>query len=287
MSTLIKIRRQLHSVENIKKITRAMEMVAASRLRRAQAKAETSRPYFLKLKEILSQFASITHDFTHPLMEKRNVKKIGFIVIAADRGLCGAYNQNIFSATEKFLKNYSTEDVKLILFGRKAIEYFSSKKWNIETQISDWGGKITFHQIEEFTQHLIDQYLSGKLDEIWLIYTDYINIASRKVTIDKLLNIEFDPSSIKNHKKATSYIFEPSSQEILAEILPHYCITKVQSALSEAYASELGARIFSMRAAAKNAEEMIEKLTLTRNKLRQSNITRELLEITACVENLK
>lgn len=287
MATLREIRRQLHSVKNIEKITQAMEMVAASRLRRAQIKAEMSRPYFFKLKELLYRLISMASDLIHPLIQQREEKKIGLVVIAADRGLCGAYNQNIFSATERFLQNYNLEQVELILFGRKAIDYFSRKQWKIQKKILGWGGKITYQQVEELTQDLINQYLNLKTDAIWLIYTHYINLASRKVLINKLLSIDINEETIGEKSSLFNYIFEPDALKIFTEILPRYCFAKVQSALNEAYASELAARIFSMRAATKNAEEMIEKLTLIRNKVRQAGITRDLLEITACVESLK
>ncbi len=285
MATIREIRRKLQSVHNIQKITQAMEMVAASRLRRAQAKAEMSRPYAIKLRAILDNIMSTSDELTHPLINKREVKKIGLVIIAGDRGLCGAYNQTVFSTAEKMLKNYHPKQIELILVGRKTIEYFSGKKWQIGETIPEWGGKITYPQIEAFTYHLINQYLGANLDEIWLIYTHYMSIVSRKIMIEKLLNI--DHSKSESNRKVTNYIFEPNASEIFAEILPHYCITKVQSALNEAYASELGARIFSMRAATKNAKEMIEKLTLVRNKVRQTGITRELIEVTSGMENLK
>jgi F-type H+-transporting ATPase subunit gamma len=285
MATLREIRRQLHSVENIKKITQAMEMVAASRLRKAQAKAEMSRRYSRKLQEILHQLVMVARDFEHPLVEERRVKKRGFVVVAGDRGLCGGYNQMVFSTTEKLLKQYHPEQVELILIGRKAIDYFSGKKWKIGEKIPEWGGKIHYPEIEKFTQHLIHQYLVGKLDEVWLIYTHFINVAARKVVVEKLLNIE--RGQLEEKITPPSYILEPDAEHIFAEILPRYCATKIQSALNEAYASELSARIFSMRAATKNAEEMIISLTLIRNKIRQTGITRELIEITSCVESLK
>lgn len=283
MATLREIRRKLHSVANIEKITQAMEMVAASRLRKAQVKAEMSRPYARKLKEILDKLIAVATEFEHPLVTQREVKKICLIVIAGDRGLCGAYNNTVFSTAEKMLKKYQSEDVDLIPFGRKAADYFSGKKWKIRDKITDWGGKISYLQIETFTKDLIQQYLKEEIDEVWLIYTHYINIASRQVIVEKLLNID----TPKTDKTGSSgYIFEPDASEIFAEILPRYCISKVQTALHEAYASELAARIFSMRAATKNAEEMIEKLTLVRNKLRQSSITRELIELTSGAESL-
>lgn len=261
-----------------------MEMVAASRLRRAQAKAEKARPYAQKLHAILNNLIAVAEDLKSPLIMKREVKRTGFVIIAGDRGLCGSYNHLIFATAEKLLKNYSPEQVELIPVGRKAIDYFAWKKWPIGMKVSDWGGKISYVEIEAFTKNLIQQFLEGHLDEIWLIYTHFINVATRKILVEKLLNIE-NPGADK--KSAPSYIFEPQPAEIFAAILPHFCVTKVQSALSEAYASELGARIFSMRSATKNAEEMMIKLTLLRNKVRQAGITGELIEITSGAESLK
>lgn len=288
MATLREIRRQLRSVHNIQKITQAMEMVAASRLRKAQDKAEKARPYYRKLREILDHLILFTPEFVHPLTVQRKVKKQCFVVIAGDKGLCGGYNQAVFSNTEKFLRNLPPETVELIVFGRKTADHFANRKWKIRDKKVGWGGKISFKEIEAFTQDLMQAFLTGEYDEVWLVYTHYINVATREVKIEKLLNIE---TSVQEKEKASSstssYIFEPDVSSVFTELLPRYCLIKVQSALNESYASELGARIFSMRAATKNAEEMINRLTLTRNKLRQSGITKELIEITSGAESLK
>jgi len=287
MATLREIRRKLASVHNIQKITQAMEMVAASRLRRAQSKAEQSRPYFLKLQEILQQLITASTDFKHPLIEGREAKKTGIVIISGDRGLCGGYNNTIFTTSEKLLTKYNPSQVELIVIGRKGVDYFSGKKWKIGSKIVEWGGKITYRQVEDLANNLMNQFLNKELDEIWIVYTQYISISARKVMVEKLLNIDVKQSEGEKKKRTLNYIFEPNMEEIFSQLLPRYCTSKIQSALHESYASELAARIFSMRAATKNAEEMIEKLTLVRNKVRQSGITRELLEITACVESLK
>jgi len=283
MATLRDIRRKIQSVGNIKKITEAMELVAASRLRKAQAKAESSRPYAMKLKEILDRLIAASDELQHPLISSREVKKTGLVIIAGDRGLCGGYNHSVFSKAEKFLQKYQTDQVELIPVGRKTIDYFQLKKWTVSTKLEEWGGKITYHQIEEFTQILMDYYLSGQLDEIWVVYTHFINLGLREVRLEKFLNIDTTPST----QSKSNYIYEPDAPTIFAEILPRYCITKIQSALNDAYASELSARISSMRTATQNAEEMIEKLTRIRNKVRQSGITRELIEITSGAESLR
>ena len=285
MATIREIRRKLQTIGNIQKTTQAMELVAASRLRKAQSKAEMARPYSNKLKSILGRLIISSDVVEHALIEERQVKKIAYVVIAADRGLCGAYNHAVFSFTEKQLKKRDAASVVVLPFGRKTIEYFKRRPWKVEEAKGDWGGKITFAEIEAYSKMLIRQYLSGKYDEVWLIYTHYINITSREVRVQKLLNIDAEQQERSGYVE--SYIFEPNVQDLLGEILPHFVISQVQTALYEAYASELGARIFSMRAATKNAEELKEKLTLVRNKLRQSSITKELIEITSGAESTK
>lgn len=281
MSNLRDIRRRLKSVENIKKITDAMERVAAARLRRAQSLVEESRPYIVKMREILANLAS--GDFKHPLMDQREVKKTGLIVIAADRGLSGSHNSNILQAADKFLKNYTPENLELILIGRKCFEYFQQRRWPIKYQLADWGGKISFHDIKALSNQLIHWYLEHEFDEIWIIYTHFISIAHRQVLTEKFLNIGPPKEAKKTDKKAvySNYIFEPSPEAIFAELLPRYCLTIIQTSLYESYVSELAARIMAMQIASKNSEEMIENLTLVRNRVRQESITREMLEISA------
>jgi F-type H+-transporting ATPase subunit gamma len=278
MTTLRDIRRRLKTVQNIKKITDAMERVAAARLRRAQMLAEQSRPYSAKLREIVEKLATIG-DLSDPLFEKRKVHKSALIVVAADKGLSGSYNATILSAADKFLKSYTPQNMDLILFGRKAKEHYQNTKWPIASTITDWAGKITWQEIQQFSQQTVGQFLSGQYDEISLIYTHYASIARREVVVKKFLNIE--KPAVSSPGSILGYIFEPSSSEILHNMLPQYCAIRIQEALHEAYASELGARIMAMQMASKNSDEMMESLTLIRNKVRQEGITREMIEISA------
>lgn len=277
MTNLRDIRQRLRSVENVKKITDAMERVAAALLRRAQAKAEQSRPYVLKMKEMLEHLAS--SDASHPLFTQREVKKTALIVISSDKGLTGAYNSNIFSEADKFLKKYQSNQLDLILFGRKAIDYYKSKPWPTVYKRMEWGGKIELEEITQFSKDQVEAFLSGKYDEIWMIYTHYISIMRKKVTLEKFLNI----GKLQTEKKTVNYIFEPEPEEIYAELLPRYCLTRFQTALNEAYASELASRIVAMQTASKNSENMIESLTLLKNRLRQESITKEIIEISSTV----
>lgn len=283
MNTLREIRRRIKSVENIEKITQAMELVAASRLRKAQGKMEAARPYAVELQEIFNRLLSTLSDLKHPLTTARDVKKTGLVIIAGDRGLCGAYNQSVFNAADKFLKKYDAHDVELIPVGRKPLDYFQMKKWKIALQLQEWGGKITYPQIKEFTQSLINAYLNEQLDEIWLVYTHFINMTTKEIRLKKLLPIDTSsPAPVKG-----DYIMEPDPATLFDEILPYYCTMHVQAALNDSYTAELAARVSSMRAATKNAKKKIEELTLTRNKVRQSGITKELIEITSGAESLR
>ncbi len=281
MSTLREIRRRLKSVENVKKITDAMERVAGARLRRAQISLENSRPYALKMREMVEHLASST-EFIHPLFEKRAVKKTALIVISADKGLSGSYNSKILNSAEKFLQNYSKETIDLFLFGKKAIDYFQRRNWPIESKITNWAGKITLKEITTFSSQVIDDYSLGKYDEVWLIYTNYISISTRKIVMKKFLN--FEKVETEKLTKVPDYIYEPSANEILSKLLPLYCSIGLQEALFEAYASELGARIMAMQMASKNSEEVMESLTILRNKMRQEGITREMIEIASGVQ---
>lgn len=306
-SSLRDIRRRLHSVENIKKITLTMERIAVARLRHAQTKAEQSRPYISKLKQILRKVAAT--GITHPLFDQRKVKKTGVVIFSADRGLSGSYNSTIFSAADSYLKKFKPDEVELILIGRKAVEHYKHRHWKIRQQLVHWTETASFHDVSIFSNQLVNLFLSHELDEVWLIYTHFISILRRQVVIEKFLNIgktEFDSNGNKIETEPTAttqkrgvsskesakklslnYIFEPSPEEILTEILPRYCITHVQTALFEAYASELGARIVAMQTASKNSDDMITRLTLIKNKTRQRDITREMIEITTGAEGLK
>ncbi len=277
MSTLREIRRRLKSVENVKKITDAMERVAGARLRRAQMALENSRPYANKMREMVEHLAAAS-ECTHPLFEKRPVKHSALIVVSADKGLSGSYNSKVLEAADSFLKNHTKETIDLYLFGKKGIDYFQRRHWNIESKVTNYGGKISLDEIIHFSNRVIEKYINGQYDEVWLIYTSYVSISRREVVIKKFLNLE---KSQTKSTKVPNYIFEPSSTEILSELLPLYCSVCMRDALYEAYASELGARIMAMQMASKNSQEVMHNLTMIRNKMRQEGITREMIEISS------
>ena len=282
MNSLREIKRRLHSIQNIKKITDTMERVAAARLKLAIARVEKIRPYLTKLQQILE--IVIANCSNHPLLEKRTVNKRCIIILGADRGLTGAYHTNLFTKTDQFLKNYPKEELELILIGRKAIEYYQHKSWNIALKIMQWPIPLMFEESKTFFNSILEQFLQKNFDEIWVSYTHYLGMMQRKVMIFNLLEVSF---SEKKRSAAINYLFEPTAEEILPRLLPKYWLTKLQQALSEAYASELSARVMAMQAASKNSEEMITDLTLVKNKTRQQEITKEMIEIISGVEAFK
>jgi F-type H+-transporting ATPase subunit gamma len=275
VTTLREIRRRLQSVGNVEKITKAMERVAAAKLKKAQEHVERARPYAAKIKEVIENLVS--SDISNPLFEKRNVKKTGVVIFAPDKGLCGSYASQLLAKADHFLSHYKKNQAALVLIGKKAIENYAKKGWEILLEKEGWGGKITLSEIQSLTDLLVDQFLKHQLDEVWLIYTEYITVFNRKVVIEKFLNI--DKPTAKTAVK--NYIFEPNQEEIINALLPRFCLTRIQAGLHEAYASELAARIVAMRMASKNSEEMIEKLTVVLNKARQTSITRQMIEISS------
>jgi F-type H+-transporting ATPase subunit gamma len=261
-----------------------MEMVAAAKLRKAQSQLEASRPYAEKMKELLKNLSGVAGQFHHPLFEKREVKAIALVILASDRGFCGSFNSNIIRRAEAFLEEYQDKKVILVCVGKKGFQYFRKKSWEIREQYLNLGGNLVRSRTKEITNHLVNLFLYQEVDEIYLLYTKFFSAMTHRVVLEKFLNIEGEEKETKIY---TDYIFEPAPEKIFESLLPTYCFTRIQMALAESFASEHGARMISMGAATENAEEMIEHLTLQRNKTRQASITKEMLEIVSGAEALK
>lgn len=286
MTTLRDIRKRLHSVQNIQQLTKAMEMIAASHLHYAQFKVHHAQRYFSELQQILKKLDFKSIEFTPPLIKQREGKKMGVVVIAGKMGLCGSYNQDIFRTTNKFLNSLKENQVELFVVGRKTIDYYKHRAWPIRSTFAPTDERENSAEVKAFANQLVHSYLNGDFDEIWVVYTHYINLMSRKVVIEKLLSI--DVSSFEKEKdQSLDYLFEPNPEEIYHTLLLDYCLAKFQLFFNEAYVSELSARIFAMKTATNNANEMIEKLTIIRNRVRQAGITKEMLEISSGAESLK
>jgi F-type H+-transporting ATPase subunit gamma len=285
MRGIKEIRRRIRSVESTKQITKAMEMVSAAYLRRAQSLVEAARPYSEKLKEILNSLAGAS-DISHPLFEQREVKTTAIALLTSDRGLCGSYNQNVIRATDLILSDYSKDNVKLIVVGKRANDYYKRRDWERRSIHLGFAGKMDFLRTQEIAGEITDVFLSGEVDQVKLVYTRFVSMVTYRVTVEDFLPIS-KPETDVGAAVAQDYIYEPDSASIYAAILPRYTQNRVYMAFAEALASEHGARMMAMGNATQNAEEMIDNLTLLRNKLRQASITSELLEIVSGAEALK
>ncbi len=285
MQALREIRRRIRSVQNTQQITKAMQMVAAAKLKKAEAKTISARPYAQKLERMLENLSRSTGLVTHPLFERREkTEKKALILVTSERGLCGSYNANILREAGKFLRDSDPKKTVLVIVGKKGYRYFLKKEWEIRHKYLDLDGRLDLSLVKMITGDLTQLFLKKEVDQVFLLYTRFVNPISYKIVLEKFLNIE--PRE-KAERAEIDYIFEPSSEEIFDALLPRYCMNVIQKVLLESFASEQGSRMTAMRAATENAEEVIENLTLIRNKIRQTSITREMLEIASGAEALK
>lgn len=281
-------KRRIRSVQSTQKITKAMKMVAAAKLRRAQEAAEDSRPYTETLQGTLARLAGLSVDVEHPLLKKRaEVSKVGYIVVTADRGLCGGYNTNIIRAcTDDIAADERNPAKGIIAVGRKARDFFR-KRGGLEAEFVNLGDKISYADAREIAQYVINAYENEEFDEINIVYAKFVNALRQVPTIVKLLPIEPPEASASEEKFNVEYIYEPSAEEILVTLLPRYVGSQIYHAMLEGKASEHGARMTAMGNASDNAGEIIDSLTLKMNKVRQAAITDEILDIVGGAEALK
>ncbi len=281
------IKQRIRGVTNIQQITRAMEMVAASRLRRAEARIIAARPYNDKMTGLLNYLATTSVGKTHPLLKPRDVKKIRILLITSDKGLCGAYNTNIIQQTLRFIRQNPNKDIRLVLIGRKGKTFFSRRKYKIEKNIPDDVERIGEEQIVGLAGQFIADYEAGTCDQVQIFFTKFVTIMRCVPASIKLLPVEtVATEEAKKVASQTDYIFEPSAEEIFSKLSPRYVESSIRCALWESLASEFSARRVAMIAASENAEEMISELTRSYNRARQEAITRELLEIVSGAEAL-
>lgn len=272
------IKRRIKSVTSTQQITKAMKMVAAAKLRRAQERAEQAKPYAEKLAEVLASIAKSTTDVNHPMLEKRAVKKTGYIVIAADRGLSGGYNSNVIrKAVAAMSRHQSQDEFAVFAVGRKAVDYFKKREYPLVGEITGVKDYPTFVDIKSITTAAVGMYAEGLLDEIYLVYNEFMSAISQ-VPKEQLL-LPLDNVSSNEQTISADYIYDPSAAEVLNELLPKYAETLIYNAILNAKASEFGATMTAMGSATDNAEEMIKDLSLKYNRARQAAITQEISEI--------
>ncbi len=283
MPSIQDLRRRIRSVSSTQQITRAMEMVSAAKLRRAQIRLTQARPYAEKAEEILKNLSGAAAGVSHPLLEVRPVRKTTLAVFTSDRGLCGSFNSNIIRRAETFLKDYNFDNCELVLVGKKGFDYYKRRKWTIRKTFADFGGNLQLAKARVLANDLMCAYENKETDQVFLLYTHFVSTTTYRVTLSLFLPLVPE----KKEGITGDYIFEPSPAEIFEQLIPRFCLTRIVLALAESFASENGSRMISMGAATKNAGEMIENLTLVRNKVRQAGITKEILEIVSGAEALQ
>jgi len=270
------IRRRIGAVKNIKQITRAMQFVAASKLRRAQDATLSARPYSEKIDEVLADLAAVLGPEDHPLLTQRAEGKRLVVLITTDRGLAGPLNTN----TVRFAAREITEhpgDMAVVTVGRKGRDAMRRSRVPMEAHFAGFGDRPTFADVLPLARLLTDDYLSGDYNRIDIIYSRFISTLAQKPVMDQLLPVE--PASDTEGIPGNQFIFEPNPGAVLEQLVPRYVATRIFQAVLEAKASEESSRMVAMKNATENAEELIDDLTLSYNKVRQSNITREMIEI--------
>ena len=267
------IRRRIRSVRNMQQITKAMKMVSAAKLRKAQQKLNAARPYAHQLQGVLERLSQVPGDTVHPLLIKRPVQRVVYVVITSDRGLCGGYNANLIRKTAGLIAE-TQQEVKLVTVGRKGRDFFRRGKIGFLAEFVALGDEPSFNQAKEIAQEVVRLYEQGEADEVYLMYTEFVSAINARPTQIKLLPIE-KPEG----KQGKEYIFEPSPDQILASLLPKYVETQIFRSILEGKASEQGARMTAMSSATDNAKDMIDRLSLVMNRARQAAITKEISEI--------
>jgi F-type H+-transporting ATPase subunit gamma len=281
VATLAEIRRRIASLKNTQQITKAMEAVAASKLRRAQARAQEARPYADRMAEVLGEVASRVSEFRHPFLTEREVRNRIVILISADRGLAGGLNVNMFRAVFNYMRQ--GPKTSLVTIGRKGRDYFRRLGVPVLAEVSNIGDRPELKDILPVITVAIDEYMEGKADEVALGYTGFVSVTRLEPRVVRLI-----PVRIPERKESArgDYLYEPEPEEVFASLLPRYVEALVYAAVLDNLASEQSARMVAMRNATKNAGELIDDLTLERNKVRQATITKELMEIVGGAEAL-
>jgi F-type H+-transporting ATPase subunit gamma len=284
MASLRDIRKRIASVKNTQKITKAMKMVAAAKLRRAEEAIKAGRPFSEKMREVMMSLAARTQ--AHQMLESRPPQKALLILVTADRGLCGAFNTNLQRRTEAFLKEMKAKNVQvdLLTVGRKGNDYFRRRQVTIVEKFNNVMNSISYDLAGRIVSIVTEKFLAGEYQEVYVMYNSFRSAVTQIMTLRKLLPIAPDEEGWKPRR---AYLYEPSEEELLQELLPRYVQVQVFTGLLDSVASEHGARMSAMEAATTNAGEMIQKLTLKLNRKRQESITTELMEIVGGAEALK
>jgi F-type H+-transporting ATPase subunit gamma len=277
MANIRDIRRRINSAKNIQQITRAMKFVSAARLRKAQDRVISARPYARQMVAVLNSLACRVPEQAHPLLEKRGEENIELVVITADRGLCGAYNTNIIRQALEFLITHSDKKVELNILGKRGRDFFRRRSYPVRHEATGVLQQATFADAAAIARDLIEEFTKGEKDQVWIVYNEFKSVVQQKVILEPVLPIQRLDNPDDTDR--LDYIYDEPPAEIFANLLPRHVEAQIFRALLESAASEQGARMAAMDAATNNAGEMIEGLTLHANKVRQAGITKELIEV--------
>jgi F-type H+-transporting ATPase subunit gamma len=285
VANLLDIRRRIKSVKNTQQITKAMKMVSAAKLKRAQNRVVSARPFANKMTEVLGQLASqATEDFHHPLLDARGDERYLVVLVTADKGLCGAFNTNLLKAAQVFTKQNPGKTIELLAVGRKGRDFFRTRGKIVGEYIGlTGGGRVAFSEALEVAHDIIQRFTDDEgIDKVFLIFAEFKSVLNQRIVVEQLLPISRTTeteSPDATPGEAEDYIYEQPPAEIFSRLLPRLVETQIFRALLESIASEQGARMTAMDAASKNAGDLISSLTLNMNRVRQAAITREIIEI--------
>lgn len=294
MPSLQSLRRKIAAFKNTQKITKAMKMVAAAKLKRSQDRILAARPYAHKMRGVLSNLSQRVNRTSHPLLQKREGKKIEILVVTSDRGLCGGFNGNIVRKSAEFVRQCEAQglSVNLSLIGRKGRDYFRRRSWPIRQEWTGIFDKLTFEHAIDIGGDLTENFVKGTFDELYVVYNEFKSAIQQRVIVEKLFPIdaaaEFGaPPAAEGSSLGGSYLYEPDEGELLSALVPKHFQIQAYRILLESAAAEHGARMAAMDGATRNAGQLIKKVTLYYNKTRQAAITKELMDIVGGAEALK
>lgn len=273
------IRTKISSIQNTQKITSAMEMVAASKMRKAQERMQVGKPYARRMRSVVGHIANAAPEYQHMYMQEREIKRVGYIIVSSDRGLCGGLNGNLFKATIKSMKSWADQgiEIELSLIGAKAGAFFGSYGGNVTAAVRDIGEAPAIADLIGAVKTMLDAYAEGKIDRLFLVGNQFVNTMTQNPTVEQLLPLVAEENSEMKHH--WDYLYEPDAKELLEGLLTRYIESQVYQAVVENGACEQAARMLAMKSATDNAGDMIDDLQLIYNKARQSAITQELSEI--------
>ena len=283
MASLKDLRRRIRATKSMQQIFKAMEMVAAAKLRRAQQRAQASSPYAAKITHMLANLAGAASELDHPLFKEREVKTTALVVITADRGFAGAYNVNVLRQVEQRLREAPKGSIQLVVVGRKGRDYLRRRGYPVLVAHTDLPPEASLEFARTLTNDLTDRVIKGEVDRIVVVFSHFVNAMTRRIRTEVFLPVGGQATAAQDR----GTIFEPDAETLFAELLPRYATAKLYAALADALASEHSARMVAMGSARKNAGELVDSLTLTRNRIRQAAITREIAELVGGAEALK